>query len=181
MHRRQPIPQAQGTSVRANNSSKPPLLNSGVGSQTVMVRLAKSSDLPQVASLYHEAGYGGGIDGNDEVFVATSNENLVGAVRLCSEDGVIVLRGMQVSGAFQRQGIGAQLLRACTLHLDRGPSFCLPYSHLAEFYGTASFETVRATELPDFLAKRLHLYLARGQDVIAMRRHKPRHAFLPPQ
>ncbi|KQV51039.1 GNAT family N-acetyltransferase [Duganella sp. Root336D2] len=145
----------------------------------VKVRLAKNADVPQVGALYVEAGYGGGIDENDTVIVATASEKIVGAVRLCSEDGVTVLRGMQVSETFQRQGIGSQLLKACAGHMDIGQAFCLPYSHLAEFYGAASFEAVSAEELPDFLAKRLYSYLARGQDVIAMRRNGLDQAFQP--
>ncbi len=145
----------------------------------IEIRLARPSDVPQIEQLYAEAGYGGGIGADDYAMVALSGENIIGAVRLCSENGVTVLRGMQIKLAFQRQGLGARLLEACGAHLDENMAFCLPYSHLAEFYGLASFETVDASELPEFLAVRLASYLDRGQDVIAMRRRPKQKAMHP--
>ena len=150
--------------------------NFDVGHHVAEVKMAQYAELSQVETLYAETSYGGGINEKDTVFVAKTNGVIVGAVRLCLEEGVIVLRGMQISKAFQRHGIGAQLLAACTSHLDQKLSFCLPYLHLKEFYGSASFEVAPLNELPEFLAKRLSSYLTRGQDVIAMRRITPNHS-----
>jgi hypothetical protein len=41
---------------------------------------------------------------------------------------------------------------------------------LADFYAAAGFAPVPAEALPDFLARRLAVYLAKGQQVLAMRR-----------
>jgi N-acetylglutamate synthase-like GNAT family acetyltransferase len=136
----------------------------------IEIRPARQADVPHIEELYADAGYGGGIADGDYAMVALSGGNVIAAVRLCPENGVTVLRGMQVRESFQRQGLGARLLQTCASRLDEKMSYCLPYSHLAYFYGLASFETVDATMLPEFLAVRLSSYLARGQDVIAMRR-----------
>lgn len=132
--------------------------------------IASSSDLADVAALYAEAGYGAPIDPAATNLVAKDEAQLVGVVRLCPEQGVTVLRGMQIRSAYQRQGIGAQLLAACRPYLDQHPSYCLPYAHLQPFYGAAGFTLADNAELPDFLAQRLASYLAKGQAVIAMQR-----------
>ncbi len=139
----------------------------------VDVGLAQSVELPMVEALYAAAGYGGGIGTQDFVIVARHAGQIVGAARLCPEQGLTVLRGMQVSAQHQRQGIGARLLAACTGYLDQGPAFCLPYAHLAAFYGAARFVSIDQAVMPDFLARRMATYLARGQDIIAMRRDGP--------
>lgn len=134
------------------------------------IAVASQADYADIAVLYAEAGYGAAIDAADTVIVAKDDAQLLGVVRLCSEQGVTVLRGMQIRSTVQRQGIGAQLLAACRFGLDQGRSFCLPYSHLISFYGAAGFVVTPSAELPDFLVKRLASYLADGKDVIAMQR-----------
>lgn len=131
---------------------------------------AAPGDLASVANLYAAAGYGAPVDPADTVIVAKLPGRVVGAVRLCPEHGVTVLRGMQVEPALQRQGLGGRLLAACLPRLAGRQAFCLPYAHLEGFYGAAGFETVGPQALPAFLADRLAGYRAGGQDVIAMRR-----------
>jgi GNAT superfamily N-acetyltransferase len=134
------------------------------------IAIANPSDLADITALYAEAGYGAAIDPADTILVAKDEAQLVGVVRLCPEQGVTVLRGMQIRSAYQRQGIGAQLLAACRPYLDQHASYCLPYAYLLPFYGAAGFTVTDNVELPDFLAQRLAFYLARGQAVIAMQR-----------
>jgi len=137
------------------------------------VRVAGPSDLRDVGLLYSICGYRGGVDAADTTFMARWQGDLIGAVRICTENEVIVLRGMHVLPAFQRQGAGTQLLAATVPWLDGGVSYCLPYSHLVRFYGSASFEPASPDNLPHFLRERLAAYLARGQSIIAMSRPRP--------
>jgi len=123
-----------------------------------------------VTDLYAAAGYGAAIEETDIVIVAKHGGQIVGAVRLCAEEGVTVLRGMQVKKTFQRQGIGSGLLAACRPYLNRGEAYCLPYAHLVSFYASAGFEVVPGTDLPAFLGQRLSSYLAGSREVVAMRR-----------
>ncbi|MBV6324191.1 GNAT family N-acetyltransferase [Duganella violaceipulchra] len=131
---------------------------------------ASPSELGDVANLYAEAAYGAAIDPADTLILARSGGKLVGAVRLCAEEGVTVLRGMQIRSTFQRKGIGAQLLAACQPYLGRRQSFCLPYAHLVTFYAAAGFELAAEAGLPDFLVRRLNAYNAQAKNVVAMRR-----------
>ena len=143
------------------------------------VRIATHSELSEVECLYAICGYRGGVDPADTTFLARSQGQLIGAVRICVEHGVTVLRGMHVLPSFQRQRAGSQLLTATIPLLNKSPSYCLPYSHLVSFYGSASFETAKPNQVPDFLRDRLAVYLARGQDIIAMSRSAVRGAIQP--
>ena len=137
------------------------------------------SEYPLVANLYRECGYRGGITAADTAIAAMVGNTIVGAVRLCPEGGVTVLRGMQVLPAYQRQGIGSMLLQACVPHLSSGITYCLPYSHLALFYGTVGFITVDHSALPQFLEERQTSYIASGIGTIAMSRMAPNKLFKP--
>jgi N-acetylglutamate synthase-like GNAT family acetyltransferase len=139
------------------------------------VTVASMSELPAVAAFYATCGYGGGASQADTVLVSRISNQLVGVVRLCPQEGIVVLRGMQVHPAFRRQGIGSRLLSACIPSLNAGRTFCLPYTHLVSFYGGAGFSVVEPSELPAFLAARLSSYLARGEQVLGMCRATPNH------
>ena len=136
-------------------------------------------DFSQVAALYRECGYRGGISDADTAFAAKVGNTIVAAVRLCPEGGVTVLRGMQVLPAYQRQGIGSKLLHACLPHLNAGPAYCLPYSHLVAFYGAIDFVVVDQAMLPQFLQERQFGYVSSGLGTIAMSRMAPNNSFKP--
>jgi GNAT superfamily N-acetyltransferase len=134
------------------------------------IAAAHPEALTEVAAFYEECGYDGSIAASDTILVARLADRLVGAVRLCPQENVTVLRGMEVHPEHRRQGIGSQLLQACVPFLDAGLSFCLPYTHLVSFYGAVSFEVVQPSRLPPFLAARLASYIAEGRAVLAMHR-----------
>jgi len=137
------------------------------------IDVIRDAGLAQVRAFYEQVGYGGGVSAADTVLAALAGERVLGAVRLCEEHGVIVLRGMVVAPDCLRQGIGRALLARCVPWLDRGEAFCLPYDHLTGFYNEAGFEPVTRDAVPPFLRARLAGYLANGQRVLAMRRPAP--------
>lgn len=106
----------------------------------------------------------------DLVYLAEDNGALVGVVRRTQEHGVSILRGMNVAPAYQRQGIGSQLLAALTRELGNVECWCLPYRHLVSFYSAGGFALVPDSELPPFLQRRLQDYRTRGLDCLAMQR-----------
>lgn len=134
-----------------------------------ILRQAKPKDLEEIKSFYSHCGYGGGFKKEDWILMASSKSQLVGVVRLCPEQSVLVLRGMQVLKPFQHQGIGKQLLQACTEHLGNRICYCIPWTHLRLFYRQGGFEEV-ASDMPDFLRERFEGYLKRGMRVSVMRR-----------
>src|SRR5207253_10278637 len=92
----------------------------------IEVRRAIAEDISRVLNFYAERRYGGGIRPEDAVLLAEHEGELVGIVRLTTEEGVVVLRGMQVHPSFQRQGIGKRLLQHSADEPNGRGRFCLP-------------------------------------------------------
>jgi predicted N-acetyltransferase YhbS len=136
----------------------------------IEVRRAMAGDMSRIANFYAERQYGGGIQPNDIVLMAERGGELVGIVRLASEEGVVVLRGMQVHPSFQRQGIGKKLLWTVAQELDGTACFCIPYAHLARFYGEIGFCVIEPAKAPAFLHLRLERYQNRndGREYLIM-------------
>jgi N-acetylglutamate synthase-like GNAT family acetyltransferase len=123
-----------------------------------------------VAELYERWGYHGGLLDSDIIYVAEAAGKLVGIVRRAMEHGVLMLRGMQIDPAHQRQGVGTQLLRALVADVAGRECFCVPFAHLPTFYRQGGFEVYPETAAPHFLVERLARYRRAGHDVIVMRR-----------
>ncbi|MDJ0711799.1 MAG: GNAT family N-acetyltransferase [Woeseiaceae bacterium] len=115
-------------------------------------------------------GYSGGHSSSDTVLIAVQRDSLVGVVRLCSEHQITVLRGMQVLPDFQQQGIGRALLEKCLSKVGDAVCYCIPWSHLEQFYSTGGFKRCEKNDVPEFLSERFSGYVAQGRDVILMRR-----------
>jgi GNAT superfamily N-acetyltransferase len=136
----------------------------------VSIEIVPSAGLAEISEFYRRVGYGAGVSAADLTLAARVDGRLAGALRLCEEGGVIVLRGMQVAPECQRRGVGHALLARCLPWLDRGEAYCLPYDHLAGFYGRAGFKPAPSNTLPPFLGARLAGYRLAGRRVLAMRR-----------
>ncbi|MGY1411256.1 GNAT family N-acetyltransferase [Luteimonas sp. A611] len=131
---------------------------------------------------YESRGYGGAaIVPSDFVVLAKEQDGIVGVGRLCQEQELLWLRGMQVEPRLQRQGIGAKILQRLDQEIDSRWCCCLPYEHLVGFYRRAGFEQA-ADNLPPALSARLANYLSRGLRVAAMvraPRSRPNNSFKP--
>ena len=135
------------------------------------ITTALPSEFALAQAFYDTCGYeGAAIREGDQVVLAKSGAQIVGVGRLCREQEVLVLRGMQIQAAFRRQGLGSRLLAGLVAQMGEESCYCLPYDHLGEFYAQAGFSAVPGPQLPDFLAQRLASYLALGRKVMAMRR-----------
>jgi GNAT superfamily N-acetyltransferase len=127
----------------------------------IEVRRAMAEDISRVLQFYAERRYGGGIRPEDAVLLAERDGELIGVVRLAAEEGVVVLRGMQVHPSFQRQGIGKRLLATVVQELDGRVCFCIPYAHLVGFYGGIGFHAIEPAKASIFLQLRLESYQPR--------------------
>lgn len=90
--------------------------------------------------------------------MALSAAKIIGAVRLCFEQGHFVLRTMQIHPDFQKKGIGQKLLYEFDHLLQKKKIqsiFCMPFTHLEKFYGTIGFRKIQTSEAPLFLQQRL--------------------------
>jgi predicted N-acetyltransferase YhbS len=106
----------------------------------------------------------------DRVFAAVQGSEVVAAVRLAVEEGVVVLRGMRVREDHQRRGVGRALLRCTVAALGTAVCYCIPYRWLTAFYGEAGFQTIPPEAAPAFLASRHDRYVEEGAPVVVMRR-----------
>jgi GNAT superfamily N-acetyltransferase len=139
---------------------------------SIEVRRAMAEDISRALKFYAERRYGGGIRPEHAVLLAERDGELVGIVRLAAEEGVVVLRGMQVHPRFQRQGIGRRLLATVAQELDGRGCFCIPNAHLVGFYRGIGFHMIEPAKAPTFLRLRLERYQNRGdgKEYLIMRR-----------
>jgi len=139
----------------------------------MIIRFAEVNEHPQILKHYQICNYGGGILDADLAVIAI-DEQIIGAVRICMENGVKVLRGMQVKPAWQQKGIGSSMLRFLTGKVDLQNCYCLPYRHLKEFYARIGFQEIQPKNAPPFLAERFEKYLSSGgnREMMIMRVNK---------
>lgn len=125
----------------------------------MMVTVTVAKDVfEEATAFYQECARETKLDRSDILIVAKSGVRIVGIVRLCFEEGVHVLRTMQIHPDFQRKGIGSLLLhRFDELLKERGirKIYCLPYEHLERFYGQIGFKRISTETAPRFLQDRL--------------------------
>jgi len=132
--------------------------------------ISKGGASAEVAEFYDRAGYSGEVGDTDVVMAAKIAGDLVGVARLVTENGVLVLRGMQVEPSIQRMGVGTKLLAALIEYIGHHECWCIPYGHLRQFYAGAGFEKVSEVAAPSFLVERTILYNELGKSVVLMRR-----------
>lgn len=133
------------------------------------IEFAETLDLTAADSFYEGVGYRGGSHPGDRLLVARDNQGIVAAVRLCIEEGALVLRGMYVAEGLRGQGLGSILLESASAAIGSDECWCVPYAHLKAFYSRIGFqEEVEAT--PVFLLERRARYLSNGHEVTVMRR-----------
>jgi N-acetylglutamate synthase-like GNAT family acetyltransferase len=134
----------------------------------MVIRFAKKDEYAEVLMHYEICNYNGVVQDDDQVIVAV-DQQIVGAVRICEEHGVKVLRGMQVKPSWQNQCIGYSILKYLANHIDMKGCYCLPYEHLRKFYSLIGFEEILPQEAPSFLAERLKKYLdTSSRDIVIM-------------
>lgn len=137
---------------------------------SVTVRLGTADDLLQVHDLYKEWGYRSAAHASDTLIVAEHDRRIVGVVRLTIEYGHRMLRGMRVQPAFQRTGVGTQMLELAAKHIGARECFGIPYTHLLPFYARIGFAEILPSEAPPFLVERSESYRAEGLKVAMIRR-----------
>ena len=129
---------------------------------------ASGAERQSAMGFLRAAGYSQPIQDADEVFAAWTGSEVVGAVRLAREHGVLVLRGMRVREDLRRRGVGRQLLRSLDEAIGKTTCWCISYSWLTAFYGTIGFKVADVAHAPAFLAERRRQYVQEGLDVAIM-------------
>lgn len=134
------------------------------------IRRALPHERDRVNAFYASEGRSVRVEEGEEWVLALEGEEVVGVLRVCSEEGHRVLRTVQIAESKQRQGIGRQILDCAVPLLERSPCFCLPYAYLTDFYGRIGFVEIPEREAPPHLRARLQGYRREGRDMIVMRR-----------
>src|SRR5262245_42098122 len=135
----------------------------------IVIRIAKIEDFERVNTYYANNGASARVSVDQQVVVAETGSDLIGVVRLCVENDLLVLRTMRVSGPYQRHGIGTRMLKALE-PLINGTCYCLPYAHLIGFYGQIGFVEISPKDAPLHLRDRLAEYKTRNGAFTIMRR-----------
>jgi len=131
-----------------------------------------SEILCELREFYEAHNYNGTVEPDDVVFVAMEGSIIVGAVRLCEEEGVYVLRGMQVLEGRQRQGIGRRILILVSNHIRKKECWCISGGRdiegLRRLYGNIGFRPINEEGAPYHLHARIRIYrkahAAQGDD-----------------
>jgi N-acetylglutamate synthase-like GNAT family acetyltransferase len=135
-------------------------------------RTLDTEEFTKIQSFYKKNQYDSPIFPDEHFLVIENQDEILGALRICNEEGAFVLRGMRVADSFQRQGIGSQLLDYFSDFIDNQDCYCIAHRHLKSFYGRVGFEDPDPNKVPEFLNARLQLYQSKiGLDVLLL--YKP--------
>jgi predicted N-acetyltransferase YhbS len=77
---------------------------------------------------------------------------------------------MYVAEGRRGQGIGSRLLESISGAIGSSGCWCIPYSHLTEFYSRIGFYVCDEEAIPPFLVERWERYTGSGQKVVIMKR-----------
>jgi hypothetical protein len=83
----------------------------------IMLSFADKNEYPAFLNFYEARNCRATIDEVDCVAIAF-DERIIGAMRLCSENGINVLRSMQVEPAWQQKGIRLSMLKFLVSYLN---------------------------------------------------------------
>lgn len=134
------------------------------------IRIAMAAEYPVIRAAYAAWSYSHSVSNDDIIYVIELGSELAGMVRRTLEHETTMLRGMQIAPRRQRQGLGTRLLQRFARDLADIECFCLPYTHVIDFYCQVGFELIPEQTIPQFLQQRLAEYRGRGLSVVAMRR-----------
>lgn len=110
------------------------------------------------------------IDSANTVWLAERDGEAIGIVRIASEHGTLVLRGMRIAEHARRQRLGTRMLQGIAEWLGDRECYCVAYAHLTGFYSQIGFAEIQTADAPPFLAQRLVDYRNEGLNAILMRR-----------
>lgn len=134
-----------------------------------ITRTLAPHEFQKIEAFYAENHYNQPVSPRDRIMVLEHEGKIHAALRVCQESGCSVLRGMRVSPAFQRQGLGSQLMAYFAEVTGNESCYCIAHAYLGGFYGQVGFEEIKTELTPEFLVARLKRYrIELGLDVILL-------------
>lgn len=137
--------------------------------KNLIVSHLKDPQLKDAQQFYQNCGYKTPILPSEKVVVAKIDKKIVGVVRICHEEGVKILRGMQVDRNYLRCGIGRALLLKTKDIIKDDPCYCIPHKWLEDFYGIIEFKKIEISQGPEHLQNRLRSHKEKYPHLIMMR------------
>jgi len=124
----------------------------------------------QINTFYKSVGYHSDWSSTERAFCSLINNEVIGAVKVESRHGVSILRGMYLAEPIRNKGYGSKFIQFIEPILNKTTSFCMPFTHLEQFYAQVGFKKIQMQQLPLFLQKRFASYESDGYKIIAMQR-----------
>lgn len=135
---------------------------------TIVVYVVRAEEvLDEVHNFYKTHESAAIIGPNDMLVIAKDKAKICGCVRLCQEEENFTLRSMLVREDYRHLGIGKQILlrfESLINELHVPSSYCIPYSHLENFYGMIGFRKIIEETAPIFLQNRIASYRTKRPD-----------------
>lgn len=121
----------------------------------IICRNLQETEFDSANHFYKSVGYIQSTQKYDKFFAAFYDQQMIGLVRLALENGILVLRGMQIRADYQFLGIGTKLIRLLEKELGNQKCFCIPHGWLEKFYSQIGFSKIENMDLaPLFLKDR---------------------------
>lgn len=134
----------------------------------IIIDILSKERYGEVQDFYNSVGYLKKIEDGDRIVGALSQNRIIGAARVTVEEGIFLLRGVQIALRFQRQGIGTRILNAVHSLIERDVCWCIPYQWLEGFYNQIGFIKVLESQAPYFLQERIAKTCKTHSQVILM-------------
>lgn len=124
----------------------------------IHLKKGEVTELEAIQAFYTGCGYQKRIDPDNQLFTARQNGEIIGAVRLCMEQKIQVLRGCYVHRDHHKKGIGSLLLLQLEQQLIDRPLYTIANKNLAAFYQSISLRPIESNKAPMHLQERLQTY-----------------------
>ena len=145
----------------------------GIKPEQLEFKLAEHYNLPLVKSFYKKNGMRAQAPKGDIIFIATSNNAIVAALRLHPVNSFYLLRSMCVQADNRHQGIGSALLDHIQDKLNGIECYSFPYTHLSDFYIHANFVICDTESAPTVISDKYFRYIKNGKKICLMKhQHK---------
>lgn len=139
-----------------------------------MIKISFREDefLADIINFYESQGYLGGALETDKIALAFDDDRIIGVARISLEKNTYSLRGMFIDEAYQRKGIGREMLKVLEKYLIdlNVECYCIPNNNLDQFYGLLGFKVIPVEEGPSHIVERIEKYRNKGYKVFLMKR-----------
>jgi len=120
-----------------------------------------------VNKFYRSQKHKGSASGDERVFIASIEDDMLAAVRLVPHEGYYWLRSLYVKSELRGNTLGKKLLTLVRQKLTL-PIYCFPYTHLEDFYLNSGYELLALEQLPQPLNQLFVKYQGKGSGIICM-------------